>query len=193
MRLILALCVGFLVASTVSGQGNRKQRLLETEKHVVDVELIGDDVVFRMEAITDLTNDRDSTKPLGAGWDYAGMRIDINNNNLVDEKIDIAFGTRQKTHIFCPQYIINEGASTGCGVLPSKGRVKVDFVSSSLQKEPHPVFIYRIPLSEIKSEGGKIGLVFRFSDPNTGRSVYPSSRHFLSFKETIQLELSELK
>lgn len=193
MRMILVLCIGLLVASTVFGQGNRTQRLVETEKHVVDVELIDGEVVFRMEAITDLTNDRDSTKPLGTGWDYAGIRVDINNNNVVDERIDIAFGTRQKSNIFCTQYLISEQASSGCGVLPSKGRVKVDFVSSSLQKEPHPVFIYRIPVRELNGEGGKIGLVFRFADPKTGRKVYPSIESSFSFKETIQLDLSELK
>jgi hypothetical protein len=192
MKVSLSFIVCLLLVGSVIGQSDRGRRLLDTPNHVVTAYIAGNDVVFVMEAVSDLTQDRNDM-PLGKGWDYAGIRVDINNNNVVDEMVDIAFGTRQKTNIFCGQYLISEVASTGCGGYRSKGRVKIDFSATPIQSAPHPVYVYRIPLSELNAGGGKIGLVFRFGEPTEGRSFYPSARRALSFHETIQLDLSELR
>jgi hypothetical protein len=106
-----------------------ERMLLDTEHHIVLVSLKGNAVVFTMEAITDFTEDRDYTKPLGIGQDYAGIRVDINNNNVVDRSIDVAFGIRQNTNIFCPQFLFHEYASSACG-----GNVQKEASVLSLKK-----------------------------------------------------------
>lgn len=192
MKLFLAMVVAAVLAGSSFAQVARERRLLDTDQHIVTVSRKGNSVVFRMEAINDFTEDRDSSLPLGRGWDHAGIRVDINNNNVIDRNVDVAFGVRQKTNIFCPQYLIHENASTGCGGLRSKGKLLIEFTSTALESNPHPVFTYEIPLAELKRGGGTIGLVFHFSDPPTGRRSYPNRRRPRSFEETIQLDLSEL-
>lgn len=192
MKPILILLAAALLVGNSFAQDGRELRVLDTEKHIVTVLKKESSVIFTMEAIADFTEDRDSSKPLGVGWDFAGIRVDINNNNVIDRNVDVAFGTRQKTNSFCSQYLYSEKASTFCGSLRSKGKVLVEFKSTPLQATPHPVYVYEIPLAELAGGGGKIGLTFRFSDPPTGQSFYPSRRRPLSFDETIQLDLSEL-
>lgn len=191
--IIVSVAVVFFVTLCPAQVRKESKRvLLETENHIVTVSVKGESVVFKMEAITDFTMDRDSTKPLGLGWDYAGIRIDLNNNNVIDYGIDVAFGTLQKTNIFCPQYIIRENASTTCGALRSKGSVKVGFEATGFQKRPHPIYEYAIPIAELNGYGGKIGLVFKFGEPRAGTAFYPSRGKPFSFDETIQLDLAEL-
>jgi hypothetical protein len=60
------------------------------------------------------------------------------------------------------------------------------------QEQPHPVFVYTIPIAELNKHSGKIGLVFQFADPQTGQAFYPSRRKPYSFDETIQLDLAEM-
>ena len=191
MRSILVLLAIVVFAEISIGQ-SEDRRLLETERHIVTVRAKGDSVVFTMEAIADFVEDRDNSKPLGTGWDFAGIRVDVNNNNVIDNGIDLAFGTRQKTNIFCSQYLISESANSMCGGYRSKGSVRVDFASTQLQEKPHPVLVYEIPVSDLGRGGGKIGLVFTFADPNQGMISYPSMKRSRSFAETIQLDLSEL-
>lgn len=188
---LILIAVALFTGSSLAQDGGER-KILETEDHVVRVAKKGEAIVFVMEAVTDFTHDRDNSKPLGMGWDFAGIRIDINNNNLVDANTDVAFGTRQKTNIFCAQYLIRVNASTGCGMLRSKGSVRVEFMPTDLQANPHPVHIYEIPLSDLTTGGGKIGLAFTFSDASRGMFYFPNRRRPLDFKETIQLDLSEL-
>ncbi|HEX6126707.1 MAG TPA: hypothetical protein VFZ23_15150 [Pyrinomonadaceae bacterium] len=192
MKSILILLTVALCAGNSFAQGGGELRILDTENHIVTASKKGASIVFTMEAIADFTEDRDSSRSLGTGWDYAGIRVDINNNNVVDRGVDVAFGLRQKTNIFCAQYLIQENASSGCGGLRSKGKARVGFMSTISQATPHPVHVYEIPLAELARGGGKIGLTFVFSDASTGRSYYPSRRNPRSFNETIQLDLSEL-
>lgn len=192
MRSIIICFAPLAFFGIAFGQDNGGRRLLDTPDHLVTMSTKGDRVVFTMEAIADFTEDRDNSKPLGTGWDFAGIRVDVNNNNAVDERVDVAFGTRQKTNIFCPQYIIRENASTGCGGLRSKGSVRVEFMATANQDRAHPVYIYEIPIRELTGSGGKIGLVFSFHDPKTRRAAYPNPRKAYTFEETIQVDLSEL-
>jgi hypothetical protein len=193
MKSILVSISILLCANASWGQvkQNEDRILLDTENHVVNVSVKGESVLFTMEAIADFTEDRDDTPPLGFGWDFAGIRIDINNNNLIDNEIDLGFGTRQKTTLFCSQYLIHQNASSGCSVQRSKGSVRVEFKGTRYQELPHPVYIYSIPRSELSRFGGKIGLVFQFYDPETGKASYPSNRADY-FKETIPLNLTTL-
>jgi len=186
--LFIFLALTLLVAASPAQVPGR--RLVDTERHVVTASRQGDMIVFTMEAIADFTDDHDDSKPLGTGWDYAGIRVDVNDNNIVDKGTDIAFGIRQKTSLLCSQYLLNENASTLCGGLHSAGNLKAEFRSTELQLKPHPVFTFEIPIDELG--GGKIGLVFYLSDPVDGRFTYPNSRCPLSFDETIRLDLSKI-
>ncbi len=192
MKPILIFVTAALFAASSFGQESQERRLVDTGEHVVTVAMKGSFVVIRMEAISDFTKDRDNSKPLGFGWDFAGIRVDVNNNNVVDENLDVAFGIRQKTMKFCSQYLIHENASTPCGGFRSRGKVLIEFVSTELQRVPHPVFVYEIPLADLDHEGGSIGLTFDFSDPSSGRVSYPDNRRPRSFSQTIPLNLSEL-
>ena len=192
MKPILIVLAIALLGGNSFGQQPGERRLLDTEKHIVTVSKKGTSVIFTMEAVADFTEDRDSSRQHGMGWDYAGIRVDINNNNVIDKKVDVAYGTRQKSNIFCPQYLIQENASSYCGELASKGTLRVEFKSTGSQARPHPVHTYEIPLAELAPGGGKIGLVFHFSDASTGRSFYPDKRRPFAFVETVRLDLSEL-
>ena len=187
IKILVVLLFGIF---TMTGLGQRT--LVETENHVVTVSKRGEMIVFTMEALNDFTNDRDSSRPVGMGWDFGSIRVDLNNNKVVDKQVDVAFGTRQKTDRFCPQFLIGVDASTPCNGLRSFGKVRVEFTATDRQPTPHAVTTYEIPIGELMRFGGKIGLAFTFYDASARMDYFPTSRNPRSFQETIQLDLSGL-
>ena len=191
MRYILSIvfCICASGIALAQPQVSETRTLISDTSHVVTMEIRGKDAVFIMESINDLTNDRDMEEP----WtkvDFAGMRIDANNNNLIEKRVDFAFGLRQKTDVICPQLIYSETASSGCGQLRTTGKAKVEFKKTANQDKPHPVYEFIIPVSELTRESRTIGFVFRFHSANSGFSSYPASipGKQQSFDETIKVD-----
>lgn len=182
-------CVMSGICTSAQEAASDSKTLVQNNSHVVTFEIRGKRAVFTMEAIADFTNDRDPEQNW-TNFDFAGIRVDANDNSVIDERIDLAFGTRAKTDLFCPQFLYRELSSSGCGQQHSAGRVKVMFDRSDFQETPHPIHVYSIPISELTTAGRTIGLVFRFHAAGSGYTHYPQENpRQYSFKETIKLVL----
>jgi hypothetical protein len=165
--------------------------LVWNNSHVVSYEKRGDRLVISMEMIADFQEDRTSLD-----WqerDFTSIRIDANNNGELDRDLDIAFGQASGTDFICPQFLRDDWASSGCGVLSSKGSIKIGFDASPFQETAHPIFQYSLPLEELSRHSDTVGLVFKFHSGSTPYVFYPSGASLRnSFKKTISLDLNKL-
>ena len=174
----------------VGGQGARE--ILRSNDHVISVRPAGDRVTFVLEAMTDTSNDMAGTYPQ---LDFAGIRVDVNQNGKVDKQIDTAYGISSGTRDqLCLQYLLTETSSTGCSGFPSKASLKVAFRATPAGSKPHPVWLYTIPKTELGPGNDLSHLTFTFHQAGKGYTRYPlttASMH--SFADALVFDVKSLQ
>lgn len=181
----------FVLSLSVSAQltNSEFKTLVWNNSHVVSYEIGERNVILRLEAIADYTYDRDPAVGFGKR-DFVSIRVDVNNNNLIDERVDLAFGIRSNSSLICPQFLYDARSSSICGQQRSGGKLKISFAESPFQAMQHPIFEFTIPKSELTGHSKTIGLVFRFHSAGLGFTDYPAeSRSRRSFDKTLQLAI----
>jgi hypothetical protein len=192
-RLVCAFALTLAVISGAAAQAERREfkTLIWNNSHVVSYEKRGTRLVIRMEMIGDFTEDRKPARY--QEMDFASFRVDLNNNNQVDRRLDIAFGQRSSTDILCTQYLHDRVSSSGCGALPSRAGLKISFAKSPFFDTAHPVFEFSVPISELERHSKTIGFEFLFHSKGAGFTFYPATASvYKSFKETLKLDLGQL-
>jgi hypothetical protein len=136
---------------TGSGKVNKgeKKELISDEKVKVYYQVSKNDVKFFME-----------TK------DFASIKVDVNGNGVVDERLDRSYGMGT-AKLLCATYLIAETRSTQCGQAPTKAKLSV---GSS-------VSVFTIPINELTTEtaNGVIHISISIYTEATGtRTKYPA-------------------
>lgn len=113
---------------TGSGKVNagKKEELINDGKVKVEYEVTRSNVKFFIEA-----------------KGSASIKVDVNRNGIVDERLDRSYGMGTEK-LLCAQYLIDETRSTQCGQAPTKAKLSV---GSS-------VSVFTIPLNELTTETG---------------------------------------
>jgi hypothetical protein len=191
VTLVLALILAAVSLGTAQNGPREFKTLVWNNSHVVSYEKRGTQLAITMEMISDFTNDRKAAR--FQEMDFAYFRVDLNNNNLVDRRIDIAFGQRAHTDIICTQYLHERAASSVCGALPSRATLKISFAKSPFFDTAHPIFEFSVPINELKVHSNSIGFEFMFHSAGNGFTFYPATASvYNSFKETLTLNLDTL-
>jgi hypothetical protein len=170
---------------TVLVSGASKQ-LVKNDQHVISARRLGDRIIFSIEAVGDHSDDLNGSYPK---LDFAGIRVDVNRNGRVDNRVDVAYGTASGSKDkICTQYLLSETSSTGCTGLQSQAKVEVAFKSTANARHKHPVWNYSIPMKELSQDGKLAQLVFRIHQSEKGYTVYPANTGY-SFRNTLAFEL----
>ncbi|MEQ1762214.1 MAG: hypothetical protein ABL984_03610 [Pyrinomonadaceae bacterium] len=191
-RSIVILIFVFVLNLCVSAQltNSEFKTLVWNNSHVVSYEIGERNVILRLEAIADYTDDSDPAVNFGKR-DFVSIRVDVNNNNQIDERVDLAFGIRSNSSLFCPQFLYDERSSSACCQQRSGGGLKISFDESPFHATQHPIFEFTIPKSELTGHSTTVGLVFRFHSAGAGFAHYPAeSRSPLNFEKTLPLTVS---
>ena len=165
--------------------------LAKSDRMVVTAEIVGDDAVIVMESIADTTNNLAGKFP---AVDFSGIRVDVNQNGRVDEKVDIAYGISggSKDKI-CTQYLLTETSSTGCGGFRSKATLKAEFKNTKYAANAHPVWTYTIPKKELTNNGSFAHLTFKIYEAGRGYTQLPRpTRTTQSFSKVTTLNFSRV-
>ena len=186
-----AILQDVLVAAQPALQPGTWKKIIDNERHVVSAKSTGKNITFLMEAVGDSTNNLQGTFP---NLDFAGIKVDINQNGRVDENSDISFGKASGSYDkVCTQLLISESSSQGCNSFKSRSRLKVDFKSTTNQSTPHPVWEFTIPRKEISADLNTAHMVFRFHEAGRGYTRYPATKQAnVVFSETVELNVKTL-
>ncbi len=141
-----------------------------------------EEVKFIIEDLLNTSDDREAVFPIK---DFLSVSVDINNNNILDERVDTRYGISNGGSN-CMQFIISETSSTGC--IQEEGySYDSNFESSSKSSEAHIIYELIINKNNIFSELETVGLIFRLRGEDAGGAI-PSIISPL-FIETIQFSL----
>lgn len=195
MPLRASLLICFLFTAVALAQPSNPQRDFKTmvwnNSHVVAYEKQGRNLTVTMEMIADQSDDRKA--PRWQEHDFAAMRIDLNNNLLLDRNLDVVIGQAGLTDRICTSFLLSVSSTTPCGAFRSRASLKVSFASSPFHDAAHPVFRFSIPLDELGQHSKVIGFNFYFHSKGGGFAFYPAASNIgNSFKETIALNLDQL-
>lgn len=169
MRQWLVGWVMIMVAGTASAAEERV--LLHTERHAVTAQYEGDQVTFVMEALQDTSDDLSGSFPR---LDFAGVRVDVDQNGRVDRGTDlhvgVAGGTRDRV---CTQYYESSNSYSGCGEATSTAGLSVSFEATALASQPHPVWRFQMPARELTQRGKVAHVAFQFHEAGRGYTHFP--------------------
>jgi len=127
--LILVSCLVLNLCVSAQLVNSEFKTLVWNNSHVVSYEIGERNVIFRLEAIADYTDDSESAVNFDKR-DFVSIRVDANNNNRIDKRMDLAFGIRSGSSRFCPQFLYDAVSSSACGQQRSEGRLKITFGES---------------------------------------------------------------
>lgn len=207
----LVLNLSFLLVSSAPGQektASEENILVSNTHHFISYKIEGADVIFTIEGISDFDNDFRGEFPK---TDFFTITADVDLNGKIDEEIDVAYSIRsswkrtsflrsayrfiRRTNAICPVYMYGNGKSSTCGGYKSEASLKRRFEGSKNQSKAHPIFIFKIPKTELSQDGKEAHLVFKCYSSGRGYRVYPLTTEidyktiFDSFKETITIRL----
>ncbi len=165
--------------------------LTKSDRLVVTAEIVGDNAVIVLESISDTTNNLSGKFP---AVDFSGIRVDVNQNGRVDERVDVAYGiVGGSADRICTQYLLTENSSTGCGGFRSNATVKSEFKNTAHGPAPHPVWTYTIPKDEISQNGSFAHLTFKIYEAGRGYTQMPKpTRTNLSFSKVTTLNFNRV-
>ncbi len=150
------------------------QVLIKNDRHFISATYEGDYIRFVLESLTDHTDDLRGDYPK---VDFAGIQVDVNQNGHIDSRsqTDVSYGIVGGTYNqICTQYLLREGASTGCGVFKSRASLRVEFKQTTSNGKAHPVWTFRIPKSELSNlNNGLAHLTFKIYQAGVGYTRYP--------------------
>jgi Trypsin-like peptidase domain len=128
------------------------QLILQTDKHVIKVSETEETIIIKAEAITDFTDTLRGDWPI---MDLFVLWVDVNQNAIIDPYIDVHYSYKfSGENIFlCSQYYSSTEDLTPCGEFVSAATVDVWFEESSYNPQPHPIWQYTIPKTEVFSNG----------------------------------------
>lgn len=191
MKRVFGAVLGLLVAVSPSVARSAGVPLAKTDRHVVTAEIVDDNAILVLEAIGDTTNNLAGSFP---NKDFSGIRVDVNQNGRVDEKVDVAYGLGGASYgQICAQYLLTETSSTGCGGFPSQATVEVEFKATSFGTQPHPVWTYTIPKDELTKNDSFAHLTFKIYEAGRGYTQLPKpTRANLSFSKVTTLNFGRV-
>ena len=168
------------------------QNLVQNKDHLVSVRSSGDRVIFAMEALRSTRNYLRGKFP---DLDFTSIRVDVNQNGKVDAGIDTSYGLKGGSYNeLCSSYLISESSSKGCGSLVSKASLRVDFRATPNSSQPHPVWEYSIPKSEVGRGNQLSHLTFIFHEAGKGYTRYPqTAAGMYSFADALVMNTQTLQ
>lgn len=176
--------------SALPAQAQEEKTIVSNNKHFISYRVEGGNVILTMEGINDFTDDR------GALPDYFSIDVDVNQNGLIDSKIDVGYGVMSSEDALCAQYQLGRYMSTVCGGFKSRASLKRTFEGSLTQKKAHPIYRFTLPKKELSKSGNRAALVFTcYGNGDPGPTFYPKEAGslevwgFESFAKTITIDL----
>lgn len=185
---VSVLCLGVLLSTVAPAWAGEFRVLLKNPRHAVTAEYDGDHITFLLEALDDRSDNLDGNFPR---IDFAGIAFDVDRNGRVDKgtdfKLGIVGGTRDRV---CAQYYESESAYTGCGGARSRATLTVRFEATSLERQPHPVWSYRVPTQELARDGKVAHVAVQFHEARSGYASYPEGgRANVAFDRVLRVPL----
>lgn len=94
---------------------------------------------------------------------FASIKVDVNGNGIVDERLDRSYGMGT-AKLLCAQYLIDETRSTQCGQAPTKAKLKVGSAES----------VFTIPINELTTDiqMGMIHVSIRIAKETNGNWTF---------------------
>ncbi len=165
--------------------------LAKSDRLLVTAEIDGDNAIIVIESVADTTNNLAGAFP---AVDFSGIRVDVNQNGRVDNRVDVAYGiVGGSSGKICPQFLLTETSSTGCGGFPSAATVKAEFKATNANPTAHPVWTYTIPKSEISKNGSYAHLTFKIYEAGRGYTQLPKpTRTTQSFSKVTTLNFQRV-
>ena len=165
--------------------------LVRTDDHLISVRKSETRLQFILEAIGDTTNNLGGSFP---NTDFVSIGVDVDQNGTVTRNVDVAYGTAGgSADKICTQYLLTETSSTGCSGFSSAATMSARFVPTANKPQPHPVWVYTIPKSELGPDNNIAHLYFRFHNAGKSYTRFPTPRDRLKFSSTIALNLDTLE
>jgi len=161
---------------------NSEETLIENDLILVRLQENQEQVKLIIEDLLNTSDDRDAEPPL---FDYFSLKVDANNNNLIDSNIDKLYGIGNNG-ANCMSFIITQFSITGC--TEEEGySYEASFESSSKSSEEHIIYELVINKENLSNNSGTVGLVFILNGQDSGGAI--PSNPTRPFRETIELKL----
>ncbi len=191
MERFVGAFIGLVLALVPAAAWAEGVTLAKSDRMVVTAEIIGNDAVIVLESIADTTNNLSGKFP---AVDFSGIRVDVNQNGRVDERVDVAYGiSGGSANEVCTQYLLTETSSTGCKGFTSDATLKAEFKRTKFSSSAHPVWTYTIPTKELTKNGSYAHLTFKIYEAGRGYTQLPKpTRTTQSFSKVTTLNFSRV-
>lgn len=137
--------------------------LIETNDICVRIQDNEEEVKLIIEDLLNTSDNRDAEFPI---LDFLSIRVDINNNNLVDANVDKKYGI-SSIGTNCMQFIIDEGRSTVC--MEEEGySYNAYFEPSVKSSEDHIIYELIINKDNIFIDSETVGLIIVLKGEDSG-------------------------
>jgi hypothetical protein len=166
----ISLYIFILFIFVITANAQDEKVIVKNKNHFISYQVVGDKVIFTMEAVNDFSNDIGGKFP---NVDFFQIRIDVNRNGQIDKNVDTSYGSITGAPSICTQYLIDEIKSSVCGKLSSEATLRIGFGKTKNQKKKHPFYIFTIPKKELNQGGDKADLFFSIYTAGDGYTNYP--------------------
>lgn len=196
MRIGLIIVLLATAANLFSQRTDTSKIVVADDRFVITYEVTEKDVIFVMEDLRAREIGGKTSEKMP--YSYFGLSVDVDRDGRIDSRKDVGYELMKNNISICTQYLINAGASTGCGQFVSGAVYEKSSRRTDNAPFAHIVHRYIIPRFEIMSpDQDAINVVFhcvsegdRFWAPSTFYpALDPSVIGPRSFSETIAITL----
>ncbi len=163
--------------------------LVDNETVFISVSSSEDVINFRIEALTDTSNQIFGTFP---SVDFCTVIFDINANAEIDNNLDFGYSSQTSSYEICDFYLIDSTTISSCGALTNEASFEAEFASSERNSLEHVIWNLQIPRAAFNNQQS---INFRIKTYEAGlyrnypEGRIPENSGSFSFEDTYRIEL----